>query len=259
MFDLRQLKKYQQKPQTQSKPDVVMDSANTNESKEEKTALDSSQDLNNRIAVFQEQQIASEAMALLDAWLNTDDADLDEDEGLGDRLYGLMVGLADENKDGELSDDESEVINVGLNAVADYLVEKGVSEENAIALLTDFDNELANNIRETVLSVIPDGDDEFYADMDKVVFADSENESVLDSALLDSVAEEHGLTLDASYRRTFAIRHGKKMRIRKRIAGKVRLTAKQRQAIKKAQRKAFTGAAKMKRLKSFRLRKRLGL
>lgn len=49
------------------------------------------------------------------------------------------------------------------------------------------------------------------------------------------------------------------MRINKRISGKVRLSAKQRQAIRKAQRRANTGAAKMRRLKSFKMRRRMGL
>lgn len=263
MMDIQSLKKYRAMAvagKAVKNAPLALDSASKAkeaEADEASMTLDG-QAINNRIAVFQEQQIATEAMALFDEWLNTDDADLDDGEGLGDRLQGLMVSLADDNKDGEISEEEAEVINVGLNALADYLIEKGVSEDNAVAFLTDFDNELANNIRETVLSNIPDGDEAFFAEMDKVVFSPAENESVLDSALLDSVAYADNLTLDAAYRKTYAIRNGKKLRINKRISGKVRLSAKQKQAIRKAQRKAFTGAAKLKRLKSFRLRKKLG-
>lgn len=269
MFDLKQLKKYAQKAQEKKADSVALDGTQ-NETVAKTTAvakpemqLDSAQEVANKIAVFQEQQIAAEAMALVDEWLNTEDSSLDEGEGMGDRLYSLMIGLADENKDGDISDDEAEVINIGLNAVADYFVFKGISEENTTALLTDFDNELANNVREMLLGAIPDGDEELYAEMDKIMFSPEENESVFDSAtdsaMLDSVAEKEGIILDAAYRKVFAIRHGKKLRINKRVSGKVRLSAKQRQAIRKAQRKAFTGAAKMKRLRSFRLRKKFGI
>lgn len=214
-------------------------------------------DVTNTAAVFQEQAIASDAMNLLNEWLDTDESDLDSDEGFGDRLYHLMIGLADENKDGDISDDEAEIINVGLNAVADYLVAKGVDEDKVVSLLEEFDNNLANNVREIVLANLPEGEEALFEDMDKVIFSAEENQSVLDS--VQRMAEKQGLTLDAVYRKTFAIRHGKKMRINKRISGKVRLSAKQKVAIRKAQRKAQTGAAKLRRLKSFRLSKRLGL
>ena len=65
--------------------------------------------------------------------------------------------------------------------------------------------------------------------------------------------------LDATYKRALAIRNGKKTIIRKRISGTVRLSAKQKMAIKKAQRKAHSGAARAKRLKSMKRRQKMGL
>lgn len=228
---------------------------------EETVAKRNPQDTANKIAVFQEQAIAAEANALLAGWLETDESDLEEDEGFGDRLYAMMIGLADENKDGEITEDEAEIINVGLNAVADYLIAKGVDEESAVSLLNDFDNNMANNVREIVLAGLPEGEDALFDDMDNVLFTEEDNEPFLDSTqdALTVIAEQDGLTLDAAYRKVFAIRNGKKMKVKKRISGKVRLSAKQRQAIRKAQRKAFTGAAKLKRLKSFRKRRQMGL
>lgn len=205
----------------------------------------------NRSAIFQEQAIASDAMALLSEWFETMEDDLDDGEGLGDRLYSLFISLADENKDGEISDDEADVINIGINAAYDYLVSKGVSEENATALLEEFDNAVAESVHAFVLEKLPVGNDEMFNEMDDLIFADAENEPMLDGI------DHNGLALDAAYRKTFAIRHGKKMRINKRISGKVRLSAKQKIAIKKARLKANTGAAKMRRLKSFRLHKRM--
>lgn len=214
-------------------------------------------------AIFQEQAIVSDALAKFAAWLETDENDLDEGEGLGDRLMSLMVSVADANKNGEIDDDEAEIINIGLNGVADYMISKGVSEENAIALLEDFDNDIAENVRDMMLGTLPDGDEALWEEMDEVIFSDEDNESVFDSAqseaMLQTLAREKGITLDAAYRKVFAVRNGKKMRINKRISGKVRLTAAQKTAIRKAQMKSHTGAAQMRRLKSFKLRKRLGL
>ncbi|MEE3608302.1 hypothetical protein [Avibacterium paragallinarum] len=207
----------------------------------------------NRLALFQEQQIASEALNYFSEWCETNEEDLEENEGFGDRLLGLMIAVADDNQDGELDDDEQEVVTIGLNAVYDYLISKGVSEENAGALLDDFDNDLARNIHEFILTKLPQGEEEMQGEMDALIFSTEENEAVLDGALADE------LITDAAYRKVFAIRNGKKMRINKRISGKVRLTAKQRTAIRKAQRRANTGAAKMRRLKSFKMRRRMGL
>lgn len=214
-------------------------------------------------AVYQEQSIVADALAKFAIWLETADGDLDDGEGLGDRLMSLMVSVADANKNGEIDDDEAEIINIGLNGVAEYMIKKGVSEENAVALLEDFDNEMAENVRDIMLGTLPDGDDALWGEMDDVIFSDEENESVFDSAqseaMLQTLAREKNITLDAAYRKVFAVRNGKKMRINKRISGTVRLTAAQKTAIRKAQMKSHTGAAQMRRLKSFKLRKRLGL
>ncbi len=207
----------------------------------------------NRLALFQEQAIASDALNYFTEWCETTEDDLEEDEGFGDRLFGLMIAVADDNQDGELDDEEQELVTIGLNAVYDYMVSKGVSEENAGALLNDFDNDLARNIHEFILGKLPQGEDEMQDEMDALIFSTEENEPVLDGALAND------LVTDAAYRKVFAIRNGRKMRINKRISGKVRLSAKQRQAIRKAQRRANTGAAKMRRLKSFKMRRRMGL
>lgn len=216
----------------------------------------------NAVAVHQERQIAQDALELFYQWINTDESDLPEGDGYGDHLYTLMVSLADDNKDGEISDDEAEIVGVGLEAVAEYAISKGVDEDEIISLLEDFDNDTAENVRELLLGLVPEDDDEFQDEMNDIVFSASENESLLDGAtlsVLDSIATANDLSLDAAYRKTFVIRNGKKKRINKRISGRVVLSAKRKQALRKAQRKAHKGTAKIKRLKSFRMRKRLGM
>jgi hypothetical protein len=56
-----------------------------------------------------------------------------------------------------------------------------------------------------------------------------------------------------------AIRAGKKVRIKKRISGHVRLSARQKVAVAKMQRRSHSGAAMARRMKSARIGRRMGL
>lgn len=229
--------------QPQGKTATILDSADDDKASKKGGGK------NRNSAVFQEQAIASEALSYLADWLETDDEDLDEGEGLGDRLRALMIALADDNKNGELDEEEKEIINIGVNAVAEYLISKGVKEENAISLMEDFDNALAGRVRDFLISKLPEGDDALFDEMDEIVFAGEPDEAILDDAVF----------FDAAYRKKVVIRNGKKMRVNKRISGVVKLSAKQKQALRKAQRKSHTGKAKMRRLKSMKMRKKMGV
>ncbi|WP_052123094.1 hypothetical protein [Gallibacterium anatis] len=211
--------------------------------------------LSSDIAVYQEQAIASQALQYFSEWLETPEEDLEEGEGYGDRLFAMVVGVADDNKNGEIDDDEADIANIAQNAIYDYLVSKGVSNENAVSLLEEFDNDLAETVRNFLLEKLPEGDDALNDEFDKVVFSADENESIFDSTDEDEVKKFY---LDAAYRKRFAIRNGRKVRVNKRVSGVVRLTAKQKQALRKAQRKANSSAAKMRRIKSFKIRRRMG-
>lgn len=189
--------------------------------------------------------IAIKAAASLQQWVESDD--LGEGETLADRLLALTVGIADANKDGELSDDESDVCSLALSAMYDYLVANGVPEEDAEALLNDWEPETAERVRDLLASNLPDGEEASDDAIDQFAFSEADQESVFDSAL------------DAVYRKTFAVRNGKKVKINKRISGTVRLSAKQKVAIRKAQAKSHSASAQMMRLKSMRIRKRAGL
>lgn len=196
-------------------------------------------------AAYAASDIASRAGATIQQWAETDD--LEEGESYADRLMAMFVGIADSNKDGEITEDEADVIEAALNAGYDYLVRCGVSEEDAESLLNDWPAEVADRVRDIVAENLPDGEEAEGEDLDDFVFSDEENEPAMDSVL------------DAVYRKAFAIRGGKKMRINKRISGTVRLSAKQKVAIRKAQMKSHSAGAQMRRMKSMRLRKRLGL
>lgn len=181
------------------------------------------------------------AITAVQQWAETDD--LDDGESSSDRLIALFVGIADANHDGDITEDEQGVLEVALNAAWDYLVKAGVTEEDADALFNDWDDEAADRVRDLVASVLPDGDDAAGSDIDGFVFSDDDQEPAL----------------DAVYRKKLVVRHGKKVRIRKRISGHVRLSAKQKVAIRKARRKSHSAAAMMRRMKSMRLRRRSGL
>lgn len=185
--------------------------------------------------------ISVSAVAAIQQWAETDD--LDDGESHADRLMALIVGVADSNKDGDITDDEQAVLEVALNTAWDYLVKCGVSEEDAGALLNDWDAEAADRVRDLVASVLPEGDDDASADIDAFVFSD----------------DDQSAALDAVYRKKMVIRGGKKMRINKRISGHVRLSAKQKVAIRKARMKSHSAGAMMRRMKSMRIRQRAGL
>lgn len=190
--------------------------------------------------------IRMEVAATVQQWVETDD--LDEGESIADRLLNMMVGIADENKDGEISDEEWAVMEVALNYAFDYLTGKGVSEEDAGSLLNDWDSDAADRIRELLTSALPEGEDAGMDDIDSFAFGDGDQEAAMDDA-----------TLDAVYKKKMVIRKGKKVRINKRVSGRVRLSAKQKVAIRKAGMKSRSGAAKFKRMKSMNMRKKMGL
>ena len=67
------------------------------------------------------------------------------------------------------------------------------------------------------------------------------------------------MILEATYKKMKVVRGGKLVVAKKRISGTVRLSAAQKAGLKKARRRAFSSAAKMKRAKSLRMRARRGM
>lgn len=181
-----------------------------------------------------------DAARVVAEWAQSDD--MGEGEGLGERLLALIVGTA-AHGESDLTDDEVEYAGMIAELVGDYLVDKGIPEDDVDALLGDgdFDNDVAERVHEGLLDKLPDGEDAMLDDAGR--FVDGEDDAML----------------DATYRKVIAVRGGKKVRLKKRIAGTVRLTAAQKSAVRKMQRKAFSGGAKIKRAKSMRLRRKMGL
>lgn len=217
------------------KPDPAAEKA------KETVTLDSASAPTGGAGDYAEKDVELKGVTALHQWVETDD--LDDGESYADRLMALFVGIADENKDGEIDEDEQMVLEIALGAAWDYLVTSGVTETDADALLNDWDEEAAERVRDFLAGVLPEGEDTAAAEVDAFVFTDSDQEPAL----------------DAAYKKVMAVRRGRKVRIRKRISGHVRLSAKQKVAIRKARMKSHSAKATMRRFKSVRLRKKLGL
>lgn len=176
------------------------------------------------------------AVSSLREWADTDN--LDEGESYADRLLAMMVGIADENKDGEVTDDEQDVLDVALNSAFDYLVSKGVDEKDASALIDDWSDDAAERVHDLLAN-----DETTDDEADSFVFSDA----------------DQAPALDAVYRKRIVIRGGKKVRINKRVSGTVRLSAAQKAGIRKARMRAHSAGARIHRMKSMRLRRKSNL
>lgn len=157
-------------------------------------------------------------------------------EHTADSLDALAASLAgiDTDSDADITDDDVDNYNYWLGLLADAAVAMGADQEDVVAAFDDDDDDAA--------SVLAD------------IAAGSED------ALLESVTQ-HQFTSDSCvmFESTKkVVRAGKVVLIKKRPRPR-RLTAKQRNALKKNARYSHTAAANLKRLKSMRKRKAAGL
>jgi hypothetical protein len=191
--------------------------------------------------------ISMQAAAAVQTWCETTPEDLGEGEGMSDRLVMLLVGVADQNKDGELDEAEQAIVETAMTEAWSYMASKGVANDDLDTLFNSDDPEAANaaaaRVCEFISEKLPDGEEASEDDIDDFAFG----------------ADAQASVFDAVYKKRFAIRQGKKVTIRKRISGVVRLSAKQKLAIRKAGMKAHGARATFKRMKSLRVRKAMGL
>ena len=185
------------------------------------------------------------AGAAIRQWAETSTDELADGETLADRLLALFVGIIDADKDGEITEDEQKIADVLLNAAWDYLHGLGCTEEDCDTLLNNWDPEAAVRVKDFVSE---SGD---TADLDAFAFDEDAESPVFDST--------GAAVMDAVYKKRIVVRGGRKMRVNKRISGVVRLTAKQKIAVRKMQRKSHSATAMLHRLKSMRLRKAANL
>ena len=184
----------------------------------------------------------SVAAALVE-WANSSDEEgdiLENGESYASRFDALMIGIVDADKNGEIDDEEALVMEFAYNIAAEFLENVGADTAHIEAMLNDGDEEAADAIHDLLTGSMPDGDE------------------VSDYVHKFALGEEGGV-MDAIYKKKAVVRNGKKVFIKKRISGRVRLSAKQKQAIKRAQRFAHSGKARAKRLRSLAKRKSFGM
>lgn len=190
-------------------------------------------------AVFAGQYQAINAVSRVIEWAETQPEFLGAGETMADRLQALLIGDADGNQDGELTDDEQQAANDALNIAYDYLVSQGVADADAMALLNDVDDSVSDRVRELLVSVLPDGDEATMESVDDFVFGN----------------EAEQATFDAAYKNVMAVRNGKRTTIKKRISGAVHRSSAQKAALEKARRKSHSAGAIAKRMRSMKIRK----
>lgn len=193
------------------------------------------------VSDYVSQDLKLKVAAAIQEWAGT--TELDDGEGYADRLFALLVGIVDADMDGEVSDAEAEVLALAADASWDYLSSKGASDEDLDTLLNDWDNDVGARVHELLVGKAPDSDESAASDMDDFAFGDGSDEAAL----------------DAVYKKKLVIRKGKKVRINKRVSGTIRLSAKQKLAVRKMLRKSHNAVATMRRAKSNRVRKQVGL
>ncbi len=153
-----------------------------------------------------------------------------------DDLDSLAVGIADIDEDGEISEDEDDDYNATLKCLGKALMALGASASDVNSLIEDEDDNLADDV---VLAI--------KAALKKTDKAQDD--------IISTFSKSGSLMLEAVKK---VIKDGKVKFVKKRLK-KRRMSALQRQALKKARRKAHSGSARRNRKKSMKARKSRGM
>lgn len=193
-----------------------------------------------------------------------EDDDLADGETYADRLFALLLGIVDENKDGELSDDEQEEFSDVCEYAGQYLARHGVDEDDAATLLSEWDDDTAERVRDVLVGNLPEGDDA-AKDINDFAFGgntmDSANDITMDKAFQTPTGHKQVTKgkNKAVYKTVVVVRGGQKTFARKRVSGKVRLSPAQKASIAKARIHSKTAQAIRNWRKSMGMRKQLGV
>ncbi|MCG2572059.1 hypothetical protein LVY74_00600 [Acinetobacter sp. ME22] len=175
----------------------------------------------------------------------------DEEDGDSDDLFNLIVGAVQDAFE-SLSIDETTISQMFADDVesADAAIEAAC--ETALANLPDDGEPLDEFVREFIYGEPEEG--EFDAALS------SHQMKQKGSARVGSFSHKQVKGRKIIYKGAWAIRKGRKVVVNKRLPNQaVRLTAKQKQSMKKARLKAFTANAIRTRVKSLRKGRKLGL
>lgn len=206
------------------------------ESAEQKTQTKPKEDIETAMMEAVESRaqgdMRSLAASMLAGWIEDGDPEADS----FDALAITMAGLADIDEDTDFTDEQVDAYNDALAALADAAVALGADQDDVTEMIDDEDDSAA----ERVYDALSESD----ADMMEAAIA-IYTVAGGDSAMLEAVRKK-------------VVRDGKVTIIRKRPRPR-RMTSLQKQALKKARRKAHTSVANINRKKSMRIRKKRGL
>lgn len=188
--------------------------------------------------------------------------DLDEDELPTDRLDALIAGLSGADDDEGFEADQN-TLDIIIANIQDAMASLGVPDEVILSAFSEDAeaNEAIESIAEIIESNTPQGDDleEF---IDLFVYGEAEDEDsemMLDGVSVGKTTTKSGKFGKVVYKAVKAIRNGKVQIVNKRVSGKVKLSAKQRQALSKARRKAGSSSAIKKRMRSMKKAKSMNI
>lgn len=219
----------------------VLESANTDKDK------DKTPDAPDAVSAFATQQARIQAMSAVLAWV-------EEGEFTYTALDEFMYGVADLDGDFEISKEEEEVYNAIWQQVPDALQTLGADESDVNDLVNGEDDDAAARVGKGLKESM----DDITADDEEIIAGFALGEEAVFENASDDPDGRH-MVLEATYKKRKVVRDGKVQVVRKRVSGNVRLSAAQKAGLRKARRKANTGAGKLARRKSMRMRARRGL
>lgn len=196
---------------------------------------------------YADSQLRSQAMSAVLGWV---------DEGLFtyENLDEFICAVADLDGDFEISEEEEDLYNAVWQHVPDAMLTLGASADDVEKLVNEENNAAGKRVGDALKASL----ESEKADDDELIagFAYGE-EAVLENASDDP--EGRHLILEATYKKRKVVRDGKVVVVRKRVSGRVPMSAAQKAGLRKARQKANTGAAKLARRKSMRIREQRGL
>ncbi|WP_064198767.1 hypothetical protein [Shigella flexneri] len=172
------------------------------------------------------------AASMLAGWVEDGDPEADS----FDALAISMAGITDIDEDTDFTDEQIDAYNEALAALADAAVALGADQDDVTEMIDDDDDAAA----ERVFDALSENDSDMMESAIAIYTVAGG-----DSAMLEDVRKK-------------VVRDGKVTIIRKRPRPR-RMTSLQKQALKKARRKAHTSVANINRRKSMRIRKKRGL
>lgn len=179
---------------------------------------------------FGEKQLRSQAMSAVLGWVEEQDYSFDA-------LNAFVIGIADIDGDEEISEDEEALYNALLEEIGSAMIVLGCDEDNVKTFLNEEDDDAGLKVGEFLSEKLDNTEEDDEALVAR--FTVQGNDAVFEAMVKK-------------------VRNGKVVLVRKKVK-KVRLSAAQRAALKKARRKAHTGAARLARKKAMKVRKNRGL